>query len=154
MATRWREVKKKKRETLSSDPLPLLPSPLTRLKIFLIDTFMIMMPILYFVIYIIMGGGAGFAADRLVGWSYVFALHAPTIIALWVIKGETPGLKAYNMKLVPLKGSKISLLQALIRYCLTPLAILSVVGVASTLWRKDRKALHDLLSLTTIQHAV
>ena len=151
---RWRDIKQGRVPKDSADKAPdFVPAPIAaRLKAFLTDTFMITMPILYIVIYLVMGSREGFREHMALGWLYIVTAHYLITIAFWLKSGQTPGLRAYGLKLVrwsdPTK--KINLLQATIRYFAMPLAILSIVGVAMALFRKDRATLHDLVSLSRI----
>jgi uncharacterized RDD family membrane protein YckC len=122
-----------------------------RSKAFLVDMFMIGMPISYLVIYIIMGGGHGFASNKITGWGIIVGIHAPIYIALLNFKSQTPGMKAYGLKLVTIKAqSNPGFLQILLRYILTPLSIFSIIGVLTIKIRKDGLGLHDVLSGTKI----
>ena len=94
---KWRDVKQNriqetKVETInksSRDELASLPS---RLKAFLTDTFLITTPILYIVIYLVMGSGEEFSQNRSLGWGIIFTVHALIILIFWLKNGQTPGL--------------------------------------------------------------
>ena len=125
--------------------------PAMRTRAFLVDTFMISMPIAYLVIYLIMGGGSGFEHNKTMGWFIIVVLHAPIILLLWTLKGQTPGMKAYELEIKRISSDlRPSSLQLLIRYVATPISILSIVGVLIATWRKDKLTLQDILSGTQL----
>ena len=152
---RWRDIKqgkvKKEEEVVPS----LRPAPITdRLKAFLTDTFMITMPILYIVIYLVMGSREEFRAHLAQGWLYILIPHYIIVTTLWSLKGQTPGMKAYNIKLVRLfeNNRPPNFFHSTIRYFAMPISILSVIGIVVALFRKDRLTLHDLISFTRPIH--
>ena len=122
-----------------------------KIKAFLTDSFMLMMPILYVVIYLIMGGREGFEEQKLIGWVYIFI---PLVIVqtLFMIKtSQTPGYRAYNLKIIDEKtGEKPSTFVILFRNLCAVLSFFSILGWMMMFFRKDSKTLHDLLSHTAI----
>ncbi len=150
---RWRDIKNnkldstsKKEENQESSSQPI--SLFTRVKAFLVDSFMITMPIMYFVIYMVMGSGDNFAQNKAMGWSIILALHALVILAFLVIKKETPGMRAYGLKLIHINPEKkVNIIQILIRYVCLILSSVTVFGLLPY-FRKDRKTLQDILSGT------
>ncbi|WP_187647620.1 RDD family protein [Nitrosophilus labii] len=147
---RWRDIKKgkvshKKEET---KPSIISASIKDRLKAFLTDTFMITMPIMYIVIYLIMGSREEFKAHMGTGWLYILIPHFIVIVTLWSIKGQTPGMKAYEIKVVNKNLKNPNFFQSSLRYILMPISILSILGVMIAFFRKDRQTMHDLLSGT------
>ena len=154
---KWRDVKQnrvKNSENFSSigkaskDNLASLPS---RLKAFLTDTFLITTPILYIVIYLIMGSGAEFAQNRSLGWGIIFSFHAIIILIFWLKNGQTPGLKAYDIKLVDnTTKQRVSVIQVLIRYVTTLFAVISLFLLFVPFFNKDKKTFQDILSNTVI----
>ncbi len=148
---RWRDVKKRKKQTVIVTSEIITPAPLLdRMKAFLTDTFMISMPIIYIVIYLVMGSREEFRDNMATGWLYILIPHFLIVTLLWSFKGQTPGMKAYEIKVVRWREPKKlpNFLQATIRYFTLPISILSVVGIIVALFRKDKQTLHDLLSLT------
>lgn len=121
-----------------------------RMKAFLTDSFLITTPILYIVIYLVMGSGEDFAQNRIFGWSLIIGVHAIIIILFWLIKMQTPGLKAYDLRLVNQKHEKISYLQAVVRYAATLFAIVSIFLMFIPFFNKDKKTFQDLISNTII----
>lgn len=156
---KWRDVKKGKipqqKEKFKVSQTSLLQSaPLaSRLKAFLTDTFLITTPIFYGVIYFIMGGGEAFSQNRVGGWSLIFVLHATIILFFWSIKAQTPGLKAYSLKVIHTSThQKITFINALIRYITTLFAVVSILLLFIPFFRKDRRTFQDILSNTSVVH--
>jgi len=154
---KWRKLKQKKAKNskekletkdLISNNFATLGK---RLKAFLIDTFLVTTPIVYIVFYFIMGGGEGFAQNRVLGWSIILIVLFLILIFLWLIKGQTPGLKAYEIKLVDkTTKEKINFFQALIRYFATLFAILLIIPLFYVFFNKNKKTIQDILSSTII----
>lgn len=119
---------------------------LSRIKAFVIDMFVILMPILYIVTYAVLDGKEDFQHSQ----TAIFACNAAfgVICALFfAIKAQTPGYKAQQIYLVNLQnGQKISFLHAILRYVYFVLAGFSVVGLLLCFFRKDRLNLHDMLT--------
>ncbi len=153
---KWRDVKQnrvqqeKSVETIKS-PKSDLASLTSRLKAFLTDTFLITTPIFYIVIYLIMGSGSEFAENRALGWGIIFGVHAIIILIFWLKNGQTPGLKAYDLKLVDnTTKQRVSVIQVLIRYITTFFAVISIFLLFTPFFNKDKKTFQDILSNTTI----
>jgi len=150
---RWRHIKQGKIPSSKPTPPPFpAPSIADRLKAFLTDTFMITMPIIYIVIYLVMGSREAFREHMGEGWLYILIPHAIIVILFWTIKGQTPGMKAYNLKLVSVKNLQKppNIFLSTLRYLLMPFSILSIVGVAIALFQKEHQCLHDIFSLTRV----
>ena len=153
---KWRDVKQNRIkhendsiavESQNSD-LASLPS---RLKAFLTDTFLITTPIFYIDIYLIMGSGADFAQNRVIGWSIIFLVHSLIIFIFWLKNGQTPGLKAYDLKLVDnFSKQRVSVKQVLIRYVTTLIAVISIFLLFVPFFNKNKKTFQDILSNTII----
>jgi len=162
--SRWRKVKQGKAD--AAEPTKAkksgrdtgrvaaesLCAPVTlRLKAFLTDTFMITMPILYIVIYLVMGSREGFRDHMGEGWLIILALHMAAVLLFWYLKAQTPGMKAYDLYLVdPQTKEKPGIVKLLLRYVMLQTAILSIIGLFIPWLLKSRAALHDLVSGTCI----
>ena len=153
--SKWRDVKQNRVE--KNIPKKVLHSSLNfvpiakRFKAFLTDTFLITTPILYIVIYLIMGSGQEFAQNRSLGWGIIFAVHFIVIAIFWLKNGQTPGLKAYDLKLVDAKtGNRVSILQTIIRYSATLFSIISIFFVFTPFVNKEKKTFQDIVSNTKI----
>jgi len=136
---------KKKKKSL------IFPSKMDRFKAFITDSFMLLMPIMYIVIYLIMGSREGFAEDKLLGWVYII-VPLVMIETIFIAKsGQTPGMKAYGMKVISLKTKEIPSSVSLI-------IIRQILGVVDFLFfgwilmffRKDHRTPHELLTNTAL----
>jgi uncharacterized RDD family membrane protein YckC len=98
-----------------------------------------------------MGSGEAFSEDRIKGWSIILIVHLLLIIFFWYVKSQTPGLKAYQLKIVDvISKDKISLAQSLIRYVATLFAVVSFFLIFLPFIRKDKKTFQDIVSNTII----
>jgi len=155
--SKWRDVKQnrvKEKKSIDSkikSPKSDLASLGLRLKAFLTDTFLITTPILYIVIYLIMGSGEEFAQNRTLGWGIIFSVHALIILIFWLKNGQTPGLRAYEIKLVDTNTrQRVSVVQVLIRYITTLFAVISIFLLFLPFFNKDKKTIQDIFSNTII----
>lgn len=154
--SRWRDIKqnksKNKQNIFIKEDLTIESSPISsRFRAFLTDTFLITTPILYIVIYFIMGSGEAFSQDRISGWLMILFVHASIILFFWFVKSQTPGLKAYSLKIIDNKTkNRISLTQAMIRYLTTLVAVISIFLIFLPFLRSDKKTFQDILSNTII----
>ena len=154
---KWRDVKQnkvKEKKSVNSNIKSSkndLASLELRLKAFLTDTFLITTPILYIVIYLIMGSGEEFAQNRTLGWGIIFSVHALIILIFWLKNGQTPGLRAYEIKLVDTNTrQRVSVVQVLIRYITTLFAVISIFLLFLPFFNKDKKTIQDIFSNTII----
>jgi len=155
---RWRDVKKGKANTQSinnsndtqEEIYGKCVSPLARIKAFITDMFMIMMPIMYITTYIIMDGKDDFQASDTAHW-ITMAIYGAIIIAFWVAKGQTPGFKAYDIILVDDKTQeKLGLVKATLRYIMFIISAVSIIGFLLPFFRKDKKTFQDLVMQTSV----
>ncbi|PUE63533.1 RDD family protein [Arcobacter caeni] len=153
---KWRDVKQnrvleEKSNSKIKSPKSDVASLPSRLKAFLLDTFLITTPILYIVIYLIMGSGEEFSQNRTMGWGIIFFVHSILILIFWLKNGQTPGLKAYDIKLVDnLTKQRVSVIQVLVRYITTLVAVVSIFLLFTPFFNKDKKTFQDILSNTII----
>jgi len=152
---RFRDVKQgkttKEKQTNKTKHLKhFYASPSLKLKAFLTDSFMLLMPIMYIVFYLVMGGREGFAQHKAMGWLYILI---PLVIAQTIFmykSGQTPGYRAYNLEVIDdTTGTRPSFGAIIFRN------ISAVLTMATFSWfimflRKDYKNLHDFLSNTSI----
>jgi len=122
-----------------------------KIKAFLTDAFMLVMPIMYIVFYLIMDGREGFAENRTLGWAYILI---PLVIAQTIFMyrtGQTPGYRAYNIILIDENTKeKPTLFIILFRNLSSILSLFTLIGWTLMFFRKDNKTLHDLLSNTAV----
>jgi uncharacterized RDD family membrane protein YckC len=122
-----------------------------KLKAYLTDSFMLLMPIMYVVFYLVMGGREGFAEHKTLGWLYILI---PLVIVQTIFMaktGQTPGYRAYNIEVIDEStGKRPSAFLLLFRNLAAILSMATILGWMLMFFRKDRKNLHDLLSNTSI----
>ena len=155
---RFRDLKQGKKASVpqpksSKKAPPSSPYASVRLKIkaFLTDAFMLVMPIMYVVFYLIMDGREGFAEDKLLGWFYILLPLVLVQTIFMYISGQTPGYRAYNITLVDEKTKmKPTLFVILFRNLSAILSLFTILGWILMFFRKDNKTLHDLLSATAV----
>ena len=152
---RFRDIKNGKVEVEESiveevDTTPYA-STLTKFKAFTTDLFMLLMPILYIVIYLVMGGREGFATSMLEGWIYVLIPNFIVVFLFFWRSGQTPGCRAYDIELVDMKSlAKPHPLAIVLRYYFEIISIFLLFGVVMMFFRRDHLGLHDLLSGTIL----
>jgi uncharacterized RDD family membrane protein YckC len=152
---RWRDVKQNKQINKNikykqnlNDISPI--SLVVRVKAFIVDSFMITMPVFYFVIYLVMGGGENFSQNKFLGWSIIFILHFIIMMLFWIKKQESPGMRAYELKIVNNnKDTNITIIQYIIRYIFTIISSISIFMIVP-FFREDKKTLQDIFSNTTL----
>lgn len=122
-----------------------------KIKAFLTDAFMLLMPIMYVVFYLIMDGREDFAEHKLLGWFYIL-LPLVIVQTIFMVKtGQTPGYRAYNITLIDEHTKKKpSLFIILFRNLSAILSLFTILGWMLMFFRKDNKTLHDLLSRTAV----
>ncbi len=150
---KWRAIKKKKRvqKPLSSLEDGIKSSSLgLRFKAFLTDSFLITTPITYIVMYLILGGGDDFAQNRLLGWGLILGITSLFIIFFWYVKVQTPGMKAYSLKIISLDNKRVSFMQTLVRFIATLFALMSFFLLFIPFFTKDKKSFQDIISRTII----
>lgn len=124
-----------------------------KIKAFLTDAFMLLMPIMYTVIYLILDGREDFAAHRLAGWIYLLVPLISVQTLFMYFTGQTPGYRAYNITLIDEKTKKKpSLFIIIFRNISAILSFFTLLGWMMMFFRKDSKTLHDLLSSTALVH--
>lgn len=121
---------------------------LPRIIAFIIDMFLIAMPILYFTTYVILDGKESFQSSQIaifIDWM-IFALIQSAFFARL---GASPGYKAQGIYAVNLSGKKASFLRYFLRFiCFAVFFIFGGSFVA--FFRKDRRNLHDIISQTIV----
>ena len=121
-------------------------SYLSRIKAFITDLFMIYTPILYAITYVVLGNKEAFQHSF---WGPFSAVVLYGIIyALFIAKtGQTPGKKAYKIKVVDAKTHKnISFFQALVRFVAFLFSATILIGLLFPLYNKQKKGLHDMIA--------
>ena len=148
---RFRKLKHKNKQTSEENKTKYTYSNYPfRVKAFITDMFMIYMPIMYVITYLVLDGKDEFQSSQLAPLMAV-SLYG-LIYAFLVSKfGQTPGKKAYDMKIVDDKtGKQIGFFRALFRYVAFLFTASTLLGLFIPFYRKDKKALHDLVCNTLV----
>ncbi|MEA2092282.1 MAG: RDD family protein [Campylobacterota bacterium] len=148
---RFRDIKKQKKQT-SDEPKPKYTYARypDRIKAFITDMFMIYAPILYITAYLIMDGKDDFQSSEM---APLFGVTIYGLIYAFLVGkfGQTPGKKAYNLKILDDKtGKYIGFFKSAFRFVAFLFTATTLLGLFLPFYRKDRKALHDLLSGTIV----
>ena len=149
---RFRELKKQSRQKteVSKEENNNYASYPDRIKAFIVDMFMIYTPILYIITYIFMDGKDDFLSSDLA--PLIAVVLYGIIYAIFVSRtGQTPGKKAYDIKIIHnSENNKISFFYAFLRFIAFLFTAATLLGLLLPFYRKDKKALHDLLLNTTV----
>jgi uncharacterized RDD family membrane protein YckC len=154
---RFRDIKQGR--TQEEVPKKVKPSPTNveyasvglKIKAFLTDAFMLLMPIMYVVFYLVMDGREGFAEHKMLGWFYILLPLVIVQTIFMYFTGQTPGYRAYNITLIDENSKeKPSLFIIIFRNLAAILSFFTLIGWALMFFRKDNKTLHDLLSATAV----
>ena len=119
-----------------------------RIKAFITDLFMIYTPILYAITYVVLGNKEAFQHSF---WGPFSAVVLYGIIyALFIAKtGQTPGKKAYKIKVVDAKTHEnISFIRALVRFVAFLFSATILIGLFFPFYNKQKQALHDMIANT------
>jgi len=158
--SRWRDVKKgkiseKKIKTPKNNKEKIIlknSSLMLRFKAFLTDTFMLTMPLMYIVTYLVMGSLQDFSSQKALGWFYIMLPHFLLVVSLWFFKRQTPGMKAYDLYIVDsITGQKPSVISIVNRYMFTTISIAFIFTMFIPFLNKSRRTLQDFVSGTIIQ---
>ncbi|AJC91515.1 hypothetical protein (RDD domain) [Campylobacter subantarcticus LMG 24377] len=120
-----------------------------RFKAFLIDLFLLYVPILY-LFYFTLGSKEAFLNNQFI--IFLCSLIFGILQALFLTKkAQSPGLKAYDLYLVDLKnGHKLNFFRILLRYIFFVISFGFLIGFLVSFLRKDSLALHDILSQSAV----
>jgi len=149
---RFRDIKKQKNKKQKEKTLTDVKYATftDRIKALITDLFMIYIPILYIITYLVLDGKDEFQSSQLAPLVAV-SLYG-LVYALLVSKfGQTPGKKAYLIKIVDSKTQEnISFIRAFYRFTAFLLSATSLLGLLLPLFRADKKALHDIMANTAV----
>ncbi len=151
--SRWRDVRRgkiRKKELKLETPEFVVAPLVNRVKSFITDTFLLLMPLIYISFYLIMGSREEFAEHLLLGWASILVPHLLIIVGFWFFKSQTPGYKAYNIKLVDNNLQRPSVSQLIVRYFAFILSTFMFAGLILAIIRKDKRTLHDIISGTML----
>ncbi|WP_415397362.1 RDD family protein [Sulfurimonas sp. CS5] len=148
---RFRNIKKQQKKGSDEPKVKYVYARyIDRIKAFITDMFMIYAPILYVTAYFIMDGKNDFQSSELAPLLGV-TLYG-LIYALLLSKfGQTPGKRAYEIKVLDDKtGNYIGFFKSLFRFVAFLFTASTLLGLFLPFYRKDRKALHDLICGTIV----
>ncbi len=148
---RFRQLKQQSKtsnQKINKIPTPPYARIPDKIKAFITDMFMIYVPILYIITYVVMGGKDEFQSSQLaplVGVTLYGLIYAFLISKF----GQTPGKKAYTIKVVDDKTLKnISFFRALLRFLAFLFSATILIGLLFPFYREDKKSLHDIICNT------
>jgi len=119
-----------------------------KIKALITDMFMIYAPILYLIAYVVMDGKDAFQSSQIAPFIGV-SLYAIVYSILISKFGQTPGKKAYDIKVVDDKtGENISIFRAFCRFVAFLFSATILFGLLIPFYRKDKKSLHDMFCST------
>ncbi len=152
---RFRDVKKGKIKNIKrevKDRIVPFASSRLRAKAFITDIFMLFMPFVYFVIYVVMGSREDASHEKLLTWGYSLI---PFLIILTIFmykdRGRTPGERSQNLKVVDFNSlEKPSLFSIIFRNITLILTLIIPIAWFVMIFRKDSRTLHDFLSNTCV----
>jgi len=123
-----------------------------RAKAFLTDIFMLFMPIMYIVIYLVMEGREGASHDKLLAWTYVMVPFL-TIITIFMLmdSGRTPGARSQGLKVIDINTlEKPSFFSTVFRNVTLLFTMFIPPFWLLPFFRKDGRMVHDYLSATCV----
>lgn len=150
---RWRDVRQGRIAPEIPESAPVdsrLGAPyITRVKAQIVDTFMLYMPLLYFITYVVIGQAAEFRESQ---WAPLLAVTLYGVISaiLTSFLGQTPGHKAYKIKVVNAKGERLGFWLALWRFGLFLFSACLLFGIALPFLRREQSTLHDWILGTRV----
>ena len=143
---RFRDIKKQTKQTkVEQKPKYVYARFVNRVKALITDMFMIYAPILYTITYVVLNGKDDFQSSQMAQFIGV-AIYGLAYAILLSKFGQTPGKKAYDIKVVDYKSQEnLSFIMALLRFIAFLFSATIIVGLFIPFFRKDNKALHDLI---------
>lgn len=141
----------KKKNNVKKPSIPFAGNGI-KAKAFLTDTFMLFMPIFYFVIYVVFGSLQEASETKILAWAYALIpfLIIQTVF-MYKDQGRTPGARANGLKVIDFHTlDKPSLFSIIFRNLAVILSILTLFGWVMMFFRKDKRGLHDFLSNTCV----
>jgi uncharacterized RDD family membrane protein YckC len=92
--------------------------------------------------------GLGEVALGIVGWALAFTAY---FVTFWSLTGQTPGMRALGIKVVPVKGDRVRPLQGFVRVAgMLAAAIPLFAGYLLILVQNRRQGLQDLIARTLV----
>ncbi len=95
-----------------------------------------------------MGSREGFKEHMLQGWIYILVPQIVIVTLFLYFKNQTPGYKAYNIKLMTIKMQKPSFFQVFARTILFSICTFLIIPLFYPFFQKDKLSIHDLITKT------
>ena len=147
MAKAHRRSETEKRKKICSAPLSVL------FKALITDIFLILMPIVYSVIYLLFHSREAFEKHRLLGWGVIITLHILITVAVLATKKQTPGMKLYGLRLIGSHdGNTPHIFKIGMRTLLFWATFFSFFGWFVPFFNKAHRSLHDILARTCMRY--
>ena len=150
---RFRDLKKQsnKNNQINKKEQTVIPAYyIYRIKALIVDLFMIYMPIMYIMTYFVLDGKDDLQSSNIAPL-IATTLYGLIYAAFLSHSGQTPGKKAYDIKVVDSKTlENIGFFRSLSRFFAFLFTITTLFGLFLPLLRKDNRLLHDVLLSTTI----
>ncbi len=119
-------------------------------KAVLTDSFMLLMPIMYIVFYLVFNGREDYALHWQRGGLYILGSLVLVESIFLILKGQTPGMKAYSLKLISLYTKEKPQPQLVIVRQILAKAAFLILGWIVLFFRKDNRSLHDIILNTAL----
>lgn len=147
---RFRNIKKIQKKEEKEQPKYIYAPYSYRVKAFITDMFMIYAPILYIITYVVMSGKDDFQSSQFAPF-FAVALYGIIYALLLSMFAQTPGKKAYDIKVVDDRnGQNIGFFRAICRFVLFLFTATTLLGLFIPFYRRDKKALHDIVCKTVV----
>jgi len=148
---RFRDIKKNKNKKQKVEaPKVLYASTPDRIKAFITDMFMLNMPIMYTTAYVVMDGKDAFL-NSTPAHIATASLYGVIYAAFLAKTGQTPGKKAYEIKVVDEKsGQNPNFIQSIFRYAMFIVSASSLIGLLTPFFNKEKKTFHDYICKTIV----
>ena len=147
MSKQFRKLKKAAKSKTTDEKNSLIYATYPeKIKAFITDLFMIYTPILYITVYVVMGSKEEFQGSNLAPFIAVllYGIIYATLLAKF---GQTPGKKAYDIKVVSEDTKEnLSFFRAFIRFVSFLFGVTILIGVLTPFYNKQKKSLHDYIA--------
>ncbi len=149
---RWREAKKRRHQKPKEETPPIKYGRFwARVFAVIMDNFLLLAPITILT-------GVIFGYDALkhpetnhIAGNFQMVVYLIVTVLFWKYTGQTPGKKAFGLKVVDAKTFETPPTWKLaIRFVSYFLSMVTLVGFFIPLFREDRRALHDLIAGTAV----
>lgn len=96
-------------------------------------------------------GASTYGSMRHLFQAYLFFVIGIYFVGCWRLRGHTPAMNTWNLRLVGADDARITLRQATLRYlCAWPSLLLGGIGILCAVFDPQRRFLHDRLAGTKL----